>query len=65
MKVVLRKKDAGTIFGDKRVRMSELAAGFIQLETSAAGEPNGRYTPVIKGGGELIQARSEASTRGD
>gem|GEM_PF-6350907 len=61
VKIVFGQEYTAAIFGDEGMGMSEFAAGFIHLEASAAGEPNGGDTGVIEGGCEFVESRGDVS----
>jgi hypothetical protein len=65
VEIVLGQKDGAAVFRDEGVRVGVLAAGLIELETRAAGEPNGRKGLVIEGGSEFVKARVAFSFEGN
>jgi hypothetical protein len=56
VEIIFRKKDSAPIFRDEGVVVSQLSAGLIHLEASAAGKPNGRNAAVIERSGELVES---------
>jgi hypothetical protein len=63
MEIVLWQENSAAFLCDKGMGMSELAAWFVQLEASAAGQPNGRDGGVLEGGDEFLEAKNRPSTR--
>jgi hypothetical protein len=64
MKIVLGEVDAASVLSDKRVRMAEFPAWFIELEARAAGQPYSRDSFMIERGRELIEPGDALSALG-
>jgi hypothetical protein len=61
MKIVFGEVNTTSVLGDKRVRMAQFSARLIELQAGAARQPYSRYSLVIQGGRELIEAGNALS----
>jgi len=65
MEIVLRQINGAAIFRNVGVGVTMFAAGLVELETRAVGEPDGGNGFVVESRGEFIEAREAAAPDGD
>src|SRR6266700_928925 len=65
MKIVLRQINRAAVFRNERMRVAVFAAGIVELETRAVGQPDGGNGFVVECRGEFIEALKAASPQGD
>ena len=65
VEIVFREIDSTTVFGDKGMGVTEVAARFIKVKTRTGGEPDGRNALMIEGSGKLIEARDTLAAGGN
>src|SRR5260370_29427190 len=65
MEIVLRQINRAAVFRDEGMSMAVFAAGIVELETRAAGQPDGGNGFVVECRGEFIETQEAASPQGD
>src|SRR6266702_5415631 len=65
MKIVLRQINRAAVFRNERMRVAVFAAGIVELETRAVGQPDGGNGFVVECRGEFIEALKAASPQGN
>src|SRR5258708_27486085 len=65
MKIVLRQINRAAVLRNERMRVAVCAAGIVELEPRAVGQPDGGNGFVVEGCGKLIEALKAASPQGD
>jgi len=65
VEIVFRQVNPAAVFSNEGVRMTVFTAGVVELESRAAGQPDGRNALVIERRGEFIEAMDAASPEGN
>jgi hypothetical protein len=65
VEIVLRQINRAAVFRNEGMGVAVFAASLVELETRAAGEPDGGDGFVVERRGEFIEAKEAASPEGD
>jgi len=65
IEIAFGQVDAAAVLGDEGVLVAEAAAGLVELQARAAGEPDGGNAGVVERGGELVESGNALAACGD